>query len=96
MPISLVIGASRGLGLELVKNLHDRNYKVFATVRSSPKSGSFPADVSVLEGIDVSEETAGKKVCEGLGGEKLDLVIVNAGVFRKEVSHYLITISAPY
>lgn len=95
MPTSLVIGASRGLGLELVKKLHAQ-YKVFATVRSPPESGSFPADVSVLEGIDVSEETAGKKVCEGLGGEKLDLVIVNAGVFRKEVSHYLITISAPY
>lgn len=86
MPTSLIIGASRGLGLELVKTLHSQNHKVYATVRSAPQTRSYPSGVIVLSGIDISEETAGKKITESLRGEKLDLVIINAGVLKKEVS----------
>ncbi|RDB21787.1 hypothetical protein Hypma_010853 [Hypsizygus marmoreus] len=83
MPNSLVIGASRGLGLEIAKALHADGHKVFATVRSSG-SKSLPIDVIVISNIDIAQEDAGSKIVEGLKGAKLDLVVVNAGVFKKE------------
>ncbi|KAF8063275.1 hypothetical protein FPV67DRAFT_235324 [Lyophyllum atratum] len=83
MSICLVVGASRGLGLELSKKLRADGHKVFATVRSKPAE-PLPKGVDVISGIDMSKEDAGSKVVQGLKGAKLDLVIVNAGVFKKE------------
>lgn len=85
MPTCLIIGASRGLGLALAKSLHARNYKVYATVRSAAPAGTFPAEVEVFEGIDLNEESAGKKIADGLRGAVMDLVILNAGLIKKEV-----------
>lgn len=86
----LIIGASRGLGLELVRNLNSRGSNVFATVRSTPKTGTFPVGVNVIEGVDIGEEDAGAKIVCGLGGTKVDLTIVNAGVFKAEVRCFLV------
>ncbi|KAH8116727.1 NAD-binding protein [Phellopilus nigrolimitatus] len=79
---ALVIGASRGLGLELVRALHARGSNVFATVRRS--APAFPDGVSVIDGIDVGNEDAGTAIVRGLGGKKPDLVVLNAGVFKSE------------
>ncbi|KAI5120440.1 hypothetical protein M0805_009902 [Coniferiporia weirii] len=82
---ALVIGASRGLGLELVRALHARGSSVFATVRSPSAHGdAFPKGVNVIAGVDVATEVAGEKIVNGLGGKKVDLVVVNAGVFKTE------------
>lgn len=84
MPTALVVGGSRGLGLELTKGLLSRQYKVFATVRS--QNASLPSGVNVITDVDIAEESAGAKIVEGLSGQKLDLVFVNAGVFKSDVS----------
>ncbi|KAL5532524.1 hypothetical protein ACEPAF_4298 [Sanghuangporus sanghuang] len=82
---SLVIGASRGLGLELARNLHARGSSVFATVRSPPQSPDlFPKGVIVIDGVDVANEDAGDKIVKILNGRKIDLVVINAGVFKAE------------
>ncbi|EGO30094.1 oxidoreductase [Serpula lacrymans var. lacrymans S7.9] len=83
--VSLVIGASRGLGLELAKYLHSKGQKVFATVRSS-SSQQEPScsGIHTIPGVDVAEEGAGEKIVSHLSGEKLDLVIINAGLLKKE------------
>ncbi|EJD02529.1 NAD-binding protein [Fomitiporia mediterranea MF3/22] len=82
---SLVVGASRGLGLELVRNLHARGSNVFATVRSPPQTPDhFPNDITVIDGVDVGEEKAGDTIVKVLDGRQLDLVIINAGVFKTE------------
>ncbi|KAF5376436.1 hypothetical protein D9615_008654 [Tricholomella constricta] len=83
MSTSLVIGASRGLGLELAKALHVDGHTVYATIRSK-QTDSLPDDVLVIPEIDIGEEDAGIKIVQGLNGTKLDLVIINAGVFKKE------------
>ncbi|TFK41699.1 hypothetical protein BDQ12DRAFT_733178 [Crucibulum laeve] len=83
MPISLVIGASRGLGLELAKTLASDGYETFATVRSAGHT-SLPSEVHTIEGVDLRNENAGELIVNGLKGKKLDLVIINAGVFTKE------------
>jgi len=46
---SLIIGASRGLGLALVEELVRRGSEVIATVRSDVKEGTFPKGVDVIE-----------------------------------------------
>lgn len=84
MPTSLVIGASRGLGLELAKALHAKGNTVFATVRSPPPPQTFPDGVNVIPSVDVGTEDAGKAVVEGLKGSKIDLAVINAGYFRTE------------
>ncbi|KAF7980255.1 hypothetical protein HWV62_38993 [Athelia sp. TMB] len=85
MPTCLIIGGSRGLGLALAQSLHGRNYRVYATVRSTPAPGTFPTEVTVIDGIDLNEEDAGKKIVSGLPENvKLDLVIFNAGLIKKE------------
>lgn len=84
MPNSLVIGASRGLGLQLAKVLHADGHRVFATVRSA-QNDTLPAEVQTIPEVDIGKEDAGARIVEGLKGSKLDLVIINAGVFKKEV-----------
>ncbi|KAL7409066.1 NAD-binding protein [Mrakia frigida] len=86
---ALIIGASRGLGLALVKVLSSRSSStnpttIFATTRSPPKQGFFPKGVNVIDGIDVGTEGAGEKIVKGLKGEKVDWVVVVAGVLKKE------------
>lgn len=84
MYTALVVGASRGLGLELAKTLHARNAKVFATTRSPPSDDAFPKDISVISGIDVGQEDAGSKIVRALSGTKVDVAIINAGLFKPE------------
>jgi len=81
---ALVIGASRGLGLELVKRLKADGAHVFATVRSKPKESVIPSGITIIEGVDVSKPDAGEIVVRQLDGHKLNLVIVNAGYFTTE------------
>ncbi|KAF5390028.1 hypothetical protein D9757_003887 [Collybiopsis confluens] len=97
MPIALIVGASRGLGLELAKNLHGRDgYNVFATTRSLDthiRPEQLPNEINVIPNIDLTKEDAGAQIVSylrgdlGLGNasdEQLDLVIVNAGVFKAD------------
>ncbi|KAG6807644.1 hypothetical protein H0H93_001312, partial [Arthromyces matolae] len=82
MPSALVIGASRGLGYELTKALEEDGYRTFGTTRSDHHE--LPPGVERISPIDLIQEDAGAKIAVALGEIKLDLVIVNAGVFKKE------------
>ncbi|KAJ3901551.1 oxidoreductase [Lentinula edodes] len=101
MTIALVVGASRGLGLELAKILHDRNFQVFATSRSPAAhirkelGPDFPQDINIIPNIDLTQRNAGERIVSYLKGDlglgvglgetrKLDLVIMNAGVFKAD------------
>ncbi|KAL1682464.1 oxidoreductase [Schizophyllum commune] len=83
MPTSLVVGASRGLGFELAKRLHSLGHTVYATIRSS-KTSDFPEGITVIQNIDVGIEGAGKNIVAALEGNKLDLVFMNAGLFKMD------------
>lgn len=83
MPCSLVIGASKGLGFELAKRLHSLGHTVYATTRSD-KSPNFPQGVKVIQNIDVGIQSAGSSICDALGGSKLDLVFMSAGLFKMD------------
>lgn len=87
--LSLVIGASKGLGAALVDHLSNTlSRPVLATVRSEPKEGQFPNGVKVIPDIDVSQEDCGEKLVAGVehqaAGSKIDQVYLVAGILTPE------------
>ncbi len=79
MALALITGANRGIGLEFVRALRKKNDRVFAVCRaSSPELTETGAEV--ISGIDVTREDAVIRMAQATRGEKLDLVICNAGV----------------
>ncbi len=75
-------GASRGIGLELCRQLHVRGETVIATCRSSsPELAAIGC--RVLEGIDVGRDDAGAVLAAGLGDvAAIDVLVSNAGIGR--------------
>ncbi|OCF71483.1 hypothetical protein I204_07541 [Kwoniella mangroviensis CBS 8886] len=86
----LIVGASKGLGLALVKKYSDLigGSNMYATVRGymddKEKSSTFPQGVHVIEDIDVSEEGVGDKIVEGLQGAAVGLVVYVSGILKPE------------
>lgn len=85
---ALVVGASRGIGLELVRQLvRKQNYSIIATCRKISEDlenlASSSKNLQVIQNIDVSKD----QVVDQLKNEKLpdslDLVVVNAGVLAR-------------
>lgn len=77
---ALVVGASRGLGLGLVRELAGRGWRVTATVRAGGLAGV--AGVTVVT-LDINDAAAVAACAAGLAGEVFDLVIINAGIGLK-------------
>jgi NAD(P)-dependent dehydrogenase (short-subunit alcohol dehydrogenase family) len=78
----LVTGASRGIGIELVRQLHARGEDVIATCRTrTPELDA--VGCRVVEGIDVGSDGVGAALLEALGdAQTVDVVVNNAGVGR--------------
>ncbi|MBX3250964.1 MAG: SDR family oxidoreductase [Myxococcales bacterium] len=82
MSTVLVIGANRGIGLELARELKARGHEVIATCRSS--SAALDAlDVETHPGVDVTSDTAVTALRKALAGRALDGLIINAGILRR-------------
>jgi NAD(P)-dependent dehydrogenase (short-subunit alcohol dehydrogenase family) len=85
-PVALVVGASRGLGLGLVKELVGRGWNVIATLRSPGTASGLTAfaancDGKVrLETLDLEERGQIDALAERLSSETFDLLFVNAGI----------------
>lgn len=83
MGISVVTGANRGIGLELCRQLKERNADVVGVCRK--KSPELEAlGVRIIEGIDVGDDESVTLLPEKIGGEKVDLLINNAGILLRE------------
>lgn len=79
MATALVVGANRGIGLELCRHLQARGHSVIATCRKS--SGELEAlRVHVEVGADVASDEAIRGLGQRLAGVSLDLLIHNAGI----------------
>ena len=79
----LIIGASRGIGLELVRQYTEDGRRVIATVRDDAgreRVQSLGADVLT---VDVAHPASVSGLAWQLDGEKLDLAIYVAGIIRR-------------
>lgn len=75
----LVTGASRGIGLELARQLSERGERVVATARS-PDSARALQELEVeIVPLDVTDPDSVAALAEHLEGRPLDLLIHNSG-----------------
>lgn len=78
---ALIIGASRGLGLGLVRQLHADGWQVTATVRDPQRAAALQALPGVrIEALDIDDAAALQALTEKLAGQVFDLLFVNAGI----------------
>jgi NAD(P)-dependent dehydrogenase (short-subunit alcohol dehydrogenase family) len=76
----LVIGASRGIGLELVRQYMDAGVRVIATARSDADLERLRAMGAEPLRLDVADPASVSALAWQLDGEKLDLALYVAGV----------------
>ncbi len=81
MKTALITGANRGIGLELAKQLLQKQYHVIAACRESSKELD-SLNCQVETGFDVGDEKSVKHVANKLKNTKLDLLINNAGILK--------------
>lgn len=80
---ALVIGASRGLGLELVRQLLAAGGRVIATVRTADARAALQALGAEVLTVDVADPASASGLAWQLDGERLDLAFYVAGVMRR-------------
>lgn len=81
MKTCFLTGATRGVGLELARQLSKKGFEVIVGVRKSSKELEKISNVIVLEGLDYEDPQAIEKFFKKNKMPKLDLVILNAGAF---------------
>ncbi|WP_269631847.1 SDR family oxidoreductase [Pelomonas sp. BJYL3] len=77
----LIIGASRGLGLEFVRQYREAGDRVVATARSDEGLGAIQALGAKALRLDVASVASCAGLAWQIDGEAFDEVVLNAGVF---------------
>ena len=78
---ALIIGASRGLGLGLVKRLHEDGWQVTATVRDPQQATALHTLPGVqIRKLDMNDRQQLDLLGDELQGQVFDLLFVNAGI----------------
>jgi NAD(P)-dependent dehydrogenase (short-subunit alcohol dehydrogenase family) len=81
MPTALVIGASRGIGLELVTQYLADGWRVIATARKPEDCAALAVLGAEPHVLDVTNVEACAAIGWKLDGEELNVAILNAGVY---------------
>lgn len=87
MPTALIVGASRGIGLEFTGQYLAAGWRVFATFRSEADRirlrdmGAQTLKLDVLDANDLAGASW------QLDGENIDVLVMNAGVYGPRTSH---------
>lgn len=87
MLTTLITGANRGIGLELVRQAADRGDQVIAVCRqASPEieAISSSSNVRVESGVDTTSDGDVAGLVERLGDTRIDLLINNAGILQRQ------------
>ncbi|GIZ51798.1 SDR family oxidoreductase [Noviherbaspirillum aridicola] len=81
MPTALIIGASRGIGHEFVRQLREGGWKVFATARDDAGLQALRDLGAEALKLDVTKPESLAGLGWQLDGEQLDLAVYVAGVY---------------
>jgi NAD(P)-dependent dehydrogenase (short-subunit alcohol dehydrogenase family) len=83
MKTCLVTGAGRGIGLELCRQLRQRGETVIAVCRKA--SAELRAlDCRIVEGVEVTDGASLQRLAAELAGERIDVLVNNAGILERE------------
>ena len=77
----LVIGASRGIGLELVRQYRQAGAQVVATARDDAGLATLQSAGAKALKLDVTSAVSVSSLAWQIGGQDFDVAIVNAGVY---------------
>jgi NAD(P)-dependent dehydrogenase (short-subunit alcohol dehydrogenase family) len=83
MSIAVITGASRGIGLELARQLKAKGFEVFAACRK-PSSALQELQTTIVEGVDVASDEGIGRLVAALAGKTIDVLINNAGILTSE------------
>lgn len=83
MPVAVITGANRGIGLELVKHYLANNWEVYGLCRNSSDELD-NSDARVINKIDVGNPESLPSGLAALKGVKIDVLINNAGVLGRD------------
>jgi NAD(P)-dependent dehydrogenase (short-subunit alcohol dehydrogenase family) len=83
MPTVLIIGASRGIGLELVRQYLAEGRRVIGTVRGDVGAARLQALGAEVLRVDVSDPASVSSLAWQLDGERLDVALYVAGVMDR-------------
>lgn len=79
----LITGANRGIGLALARHYHAEGWQVVGVCRTgSPELGEIAEQV--IEGVDVTRAEDVARLAEAMRGQRLELLINNAGLLHDE------------
>ncbi|KAG2492354.1 hypothetical protein HYH03_009302 [Edaphochlamys debaryana] len=81
-PVSIVTGASRGIGLALCRKLKSQGYSVIATCRK-PTPELEQLGVRVVQGVDVARDDGCAPLAAAVSGP-VDLLVCNAGLLAED------------
>ncbi len=79
----VITGANRGIGLELARHYAGEGCDVIGVCREASAELTDVA-ARVIEGIDVTKDAGVDKLTDALAGERIDLLINNAGLLQDE------------
>lgn len=80
----LITGANRGIGLAFASQYAAAGHHVFAVCRSASKELQALDNVTIIDGIDVTDPTAAARISNALGNTTLNILIQNAGILSRE------------
>jgi NAD(P)-dependent dehydrogenase (short-subunit alcohol dehydrogenase family) len=83
MPLAVVTGSNRGIGLELCRALKARGYQLIAACRK-PSPELEALGVEMVTDIDVASDAGVKKLASAVGSRSIELLINNAGILAHE------------
>jgi NAD(P)-dependent dehydrogenase (short-subunit alcohol dehydrogenase family) len=81
MTTTLIAGANRGIGLELVRQLAAAGHRVHGTYRADP--GELPTLAQAVHTLDVTDQASVNALAAGLGDTRLDWLVLSAGVLLR-------------
>lgn len=83
MTTTLIAGANRGIGLALTQRCFERGDRVIAVCRHGNETLD-RSGARVETGVDVTDARALDTLARGLQGERIDRLLLNAGVMTRE------------